>query len=58
MGTVVAIIAYHLFRWVKNPEDDEVDVVSPTSAHHDEHDHAHGHDQTHKHRAGGTQESV
>jgi len=33
MGTVVALIAYHLFRVVKNPEDEEhVDVVSPTSA--------------------------
>ncbi len=51
MGTVVAIIAYHLFRWVKNPEDEATDVVTPTSAHHDEHDHSHGHDQTHKHRA-------
>jgi xanthine/uracil permease len=58
MGTVVAIIAYHLFRVVKNPEDEATDVVSPTSAHHDEHDHSHGHDQTHRHRADGTQGAV
>jgi uracil-xanthine permease len=58
MGTVVAIVAYHLFRVVKNPEDEATDVVSPTSAHHDEHDHSHGHDQTHRHRADGTQGAV
>jgi uracil-xanthine permease len=58
MGTVVAIVAYHLFRVVKNPEDEATDVVSPTSAHHDEHDHSHGHDQTHRHGADGTQGAV
>jgi xanthine/uracil permease len=58
MGTIVALVAYHLFRVVKNPEDEATDVVSPTSAHHDEHDHSHGHDQTHRHRADGTQGAV
>jgi uracil-xanthine permease len=58
MGTVVAIVAYHLFRVVKNPEDEASDVVTPTSAHHDEHDHSHGHDQTHRHSADGTQGAV
>jgi xanthine/uracil permease len=33
MGTVVALVAYHLFRVVKNPEDKEhVQVVTPSSA--------------------------
>jgi uracil-xanthine permease len=32
MGTVVALAAYHLFRYVKNPEDKEHAVVTPTSA--------------------------
>jgi uracil-xanthine permease len=58
MGTVVAIVAYHLFRVVKNPEDEATDVVTPTSAHHDDHDHSHGHDQTHRHSADGTQGAV
>jgi uracil-xanthine permease len=33
MGTIVALVAYHLFRVVRNPEDAEVDVVSPSGAH-------------------------
>jgi xanthine/uracil permease len=33
LGTVVALVAYHLFRVVANPEDAEVDVVSPSGAH-------------------------
>ncbi len=40
MGTVVALVAYHLFRYVDNPEDEATDVVTPTSAYHEEHDHA------------------
>jgi uracil-xanthine permease len=32
MGTIVALVAYHLFRVVQNPEDAE-GVVSPTGAH-------------------------
>jgi xanthine/uracil permease len=33
MGTIVALVAYHLFRVVKNPEDGEVAVGSPTGSH-------------------------
>ncbi len=33
MGTIVALVAYHLFRVVNNPEDAEVGVVSPSGAH-------------------------
>jgi xanthine/uracil permease len=32
MGTVVALIAYHLFRYVGDAEDGPVDVVTPTEA--------------------------
>jgi uracil-xanthine permease len=32
MGTVVALIAYHLFRYVGDAEDRPVDVVTPTEA--------------------------
>ena len=38
MGTVVALIAYHLFRVVNNPEDAETDVVAPTDAFHEDDD--------------------
>jgi hypothetical protein len=32
MGTVVALIAYHLFRYVGDAEDGPVDIVTPTEA--------------------------
>ena len=32
MGTVVALIAYHLFRYVGDGEDGPVDVVAPSGA--------------------------
>jgi hypothetical protein len=32
MGTVVALIAYHLFRFVGDAEDGPVDVVTPSEA--------------------------
>jgi uracil-xanthine permease len=32
MGAVVAIVTYHLFRLVKNPEDDASRVVTPSTA--------------------------
>jgi uracil-xanthine permease len=36
MGTVVALIAYHLFRYVGDAEDGPVDVVTPTEAYQEE----------------------
>jgi len=36
MGTVVALISYHLFRFVGDAEDGPVDVVTPTDAFHEE----------------------
>ncbi len=42
MGTVVALVAYHLFRVVNNPEDAEHAVVAPTDAFHEDDDDDHG----------------
>ena len=36
MGTIVALVAYHLFRYVGDAEDSPVDVVTPSDAFHEE----------------------
>ncbi len=36
MGTIVALVAYHLFRYVGDAEDGPVDVVTPSDAFHEE----------------------
>jgi len=36
MGTIVALITYHLFRFVGDAEDGPVDVVTPSGAFHEE----------------------